>query len=47
VFGLRPFDVWWVLVSAGMLEAVLVLACALPARRACRFHPVECLRADG
>ena len=47
IFGVHALDVRWVAVSAAVLAAVLLLACGLPARRACRFHPVECLRTDG
>ncbi len=46
VQGTRPFDATSLLASLAILAGVVVVACALPARRASRIDPVAALRAE-
>lgn len=47
VFGLDPLSAPLPVLAAAILEVVSLVACALPAWRACTTDPVTCLRADG
>ena len=44
LFGLKPTDALAILLAAGILIAVLVLACCDPVMRASRIDPLTALR---
>ena len=46
LFGVRPMDPFVLASVGGMLTAVAVIACVLPARRATRVNPIEALRME-
>lgn len=46
LFGLGATDTWTFLGAAGLLSGVVLLASALPARRAARLDPLRALRHD-
>jgi putative ABC transport system permease protein len=46
LYGVAPTDPWSLVASLGILGAVGVAACALPARRVGRIQPTEALRAE-
>ena len=46
VYGVRPFDPLTLVAGAGLLVAVAMTACFVPARRAMRVDPVMVLRAE-
>jgi putative ABC transport system permease protein len=44
--GVRPTDPATFAATAGLLAAVVALACLVPARQAGRIDPIEALRAE-
>jgi putative ABC transport system permease protein len=46
LFGVRPFDPWTFVMTAGVLLIIATLASYLPARRGMRMPPVDALRTD-
>ena len=46
LYGVTPTDPATLMAVAGVLGAVAVAACGLPARRAARMDPMSALRED-
>jgi putative ABC transport system permease protein len=46
VYGVHPLDPWVISSVVGVLAAIALAACALPARRATRVDPVQVLNAS-
>lgn len=46
LYGVKPLDPWLCAASVAALLAAALLACAIPASRAARVHPMEALRLD-
>jgi ABC-type antimicrobial peptide transport system permease subunit len=46
LYGVAPSDVPTFIVTTGVLSMVALGACAIPARRAMRVHPIAALRQE-
>ena len=46
LYGVSTFDVLTFMVTVAILAAVAFAACAIPARRAMRVHPIAALRQE-